>query len=292
VIDVYFGIANGTPRRSTLTAPAALQPIDLSPYARLGRIRSGGVPTDSFAIGLDDGSHAVIFGNAAGLPASLDLSALGADGTYLRTPLGPGGGFSSAATPGLLVGCGDLDGDGIDDLAMAYRQPSADGSPSRPVSLLRGRNSWPAEIDVSTSDPTLVQGRIVLRDLDGTPLTGLAGLRDRNGDGRRELLISLADAEGHDDKSGKALLVHGFALPAGVQTEFEIEDLVAPGRGLTLRGALPRSSGTLANGQSLGDIDGDGREDLVFGASLRQLGSNFFPNAPRVFLLRGSAMPQ
>jgi hypothetical protein len=199
VIDVHFGNASGTPRRSSLSAPAALQPIDLSPYARLGRIRSGGVPTDSFAIGLDDGSHAVIFGNAAGLPATLDLSALGSAGTYLRTPLGPGGGFNSAATPGLLVGTGDLDGDGIDDLAMAYAQPSADGSPARPVALLRGRSGWPAEIDVSSSDPALVQGRILLRDLDGVPLTGLAGLRDRNGDGRRELLISLADAEGHDD---------------------------------------------------------------------------------------------
>jgi CSLREA domain-containing protein len=291
VIDVHFGNASGTPRRSSLSAPAALQPIDLSPYARLGRIRSGGVPTDSFAIGLDDGSHAVIFGNAAGLPATLDLSALGSAGTYLRTPLGPGGGFNSAATPGLLVGTGDLDGDGIDDLAMAYAQPSADGSPARPVALLRGRSGWPAEIDVSSSDPALVQGRILLRDLDGVPLTGLAGLRDRNGDGRRELLISLADAEGHDDKTGKALLVHGFSLPAGVQTQVEIEDLVPPGRGLTLRGALPKNDGTLANGQPLGDIDGDGREDLVFGVRLRQVGSDFFPNGPRVFVLRGSVLP-
>jgi hypothetical protein len=117
-------------------------------------------------------------------------------------------------------------------------------------------------------------------------------MRDRNGDGRRELLISLADAEGHDDKSGKALLVHGFALPAGAQTELEIEDLVPPGRGLTLRGALPRTDGTLANGQSLGDIDGDGRDDLVFGASIRKVGSESFPNTPRSLILRGSALPQ
>lgn len=292
LVEVIYGNASGTPRRSSLSAPLSLQPVDLSPLARLGRIRSGGVPGDSFAIGLVDGSHAVIFGNGAGLPATLDLSALGAAGTYLRTPLGPGGGFNSAATPGLLVGTGDLDGDGIDDLAMAYAQPATDGSPVRPVALLRGRSGWPTEIDLTSSDPTLVQGRILLRDLDGVPLTGLAGLRDRNGDGRRELLISLADAEGHDDKSGKALLVHGFALPPGAQTEFEIEDLVPPGRGLTLRGALPKNDGTLANGQSLGDIDGDGRDDLVFGARIRKVGSESFPNTPRSFILRGSGLPQ
>jgi hypothetical protein len=292
LVDVIYGNASGSPRRSSLSAPTSLQPVDLSPLARLGRIRSGGVSADSFAIGLDDGSHAVIFGNAAGLPATLDLSALGAAGTYLRTPLGISGGFNPAATPGLLVGTGDVDGDGIDDLAMAYRQPSADGSPSQPVALLKGRSSWPAEIDVSSSDPTLVQGRILLRDLKGRPVTGLAGLRDRNVDGRGELLISLADAEGHDDKTGKALLVHGFALPPGAQTEFEIEDLVPPGRGLTLRGALRKNDGTLANGQPLGDIDGDGREDLVFGLSLRQHGSDSFPNTPRAFVLRGSALPQ
>jgi hypothetical protein len=291
-VDVIFGNASGTPRRSSLTAPTALQPIDLSPQARLGRIRSGGVPADSFAIGLVDGSHAVIFGNPTGLPPALDLGALGAAGVYLRTPRGPGGGFDSGISRGVVVGTGDLDGDGIDDLAMGYRQPSSDGSPALRVALLRGRAGWPTEIDVSSSDPALVQGRILLRDLDAEPLTGIAGLRDRNGDGRRELLLSLAAAEGHDDKSGKALLLHGFALPFAVQTELEIEDLVPPGRGLTLRGALRKSEGTLANGQPFGDIDGDGREDLVFGASIRKVGGELFPNGARTFLLRGSALPE
>lgn len=84
----------------------------------------------------------------------------------------------------------------------------------------------------------------------------------------------------------------GFALPAGVQTLLEIDDLVPFGRGLTLRGALRESEGTLANGRSLGDIDGDGREDLVFGASTRQTGFGLFANSPRTFVLRGSALPQ
>lgn len=291
-VDVFYGNANGTPRRSSLTAPAALQPIDLSPQARLGRIRSGGVPTDSFAIGLDDGSHAVVFGNAAGLPATLDLSALGSAGTYLRTPVPPSGLFGPQHIAGMPVAAGDLDGDGIDDVAIGYKPLAADGSPAIAVALLRGRAGWPAEIDVSSADPGLVQGRILLRDLAAEPLTGIAGLRDRNGDSRRELLLSLGFAEGHDEQSGKALLVHGFALPAGAQTQLEIEDLVPPGRGLTLRGALPRSDGTLANGQSLGDIDGDGRDDLVFGANVRKVGSEPVTSPARTFIVRGSALPQ
>ena len=281
-VDVIFGNASGTPRRSSLTAPAALQPVDLSPQARLGRIRSGGVPADSFAIGLDDGTHAVIFGSGAGLPPTLDLSTLGSSGLLLRTP---------QVARGVLVGAGDLDGDGIEDLALGHLQLATDGSPRPQVALLRGRAGWPAEIDATSSDPTLVQGRILLRDLDATPMTGLAGLRDRNADGRRELLLSLAAAEGHDDKSGKALLVHGFALPAGVQTQLDIDDLVPPGRGLTLRGAVSKPNGTLANGMPIGDIDGDGREDLVFGASIRKAGGEIFPNGPRTFVLRGSALP-
>ena len=291
-VDVFYGNASGTPRRSSLTAPTALQPIDLSPQARLGRIRSGGVPADSFAIGLDDGSHAVVFGNAAGLPATLDLSALGGAGTYLRTPVPPSGLFGPQHIAGMPVGAGDLDGDGIDDVTMGYKPLAADGSPAIAVALLRGRAGWPAEIDVSSADPGLVQGRVLLRDLKAEPLTGIAGLRDRNGDSRRELLLSLGFAEGHDEQSGKALLVHGFALPAGVQTQLEIEDLVPPGRGLTLRGALQRSDGTLANGQSLGDIDGDGRDDLVFGANVRKVGGEPVSSTARTFIVRGSALPQ
>jgi hypothetical protein len=223
----------------------------------------------------------------------LDLSALGTAGTYLRNPDANGASTGAPlSTPSLPVGIGDFDGDGIDDLAVAYPQRSTDGSPVQPVALLKGRSNWPAEINLASSDPTLVQGRIVLRDLGANPVSGLASLRDRNGDGRRELLISLAKAEGHDFQSGKALLVHGFALPAGAQTEFEIEDLVPPGRGLTLRGALRTDEGPLANGQSLGDIDGDGRDELVFGASVRKVGGELARYISRSFILRGSAIPQ
>ena len=282
-LEIIFGNAGGTPRRSVITAPAALQPILLARTPRLGRIRSGAVAADSFEVILGDGRRAVVFG-AAALPPTLDLGNLGAAGMYVsaldRLP-------ANAAT---LAALGDIDGDGIDDFGIAHSPRATDGSAQGRIEILRGRASWPASLDVGTSDPALIAGRIVLRGEGVGSINGLDALRDRNGDGRRELLISLGTAEGHAPQSGKAFIVHGPALPAGQQTVIEFDDEVPAGQGVTLRyGRF--DGGNWAILRTLGDIDGDGKDDIAYGADAND-GVDGLVRAGSAGVLRGSALPQ
>ncbi|MBK8066312.1 MAG: FG-GAP repeat protein [Rhodanobacteraceae bacterium] len=283
-IEIIYGIASGTPRRTQITAPAGLQPITLARTPRLGRIRTGAVPADSFEVILGDGQRAVVFGTAA-LPGTLDLGNLGAAGMYVsaahRLP-------ANAAT---LAALGDIDGDGIADFGIAHSPLAIDGSGQGRIEILRGRASWPASLDVGTSDPALIAGRIVLRGEGVGSINGLDALRDRNADGRRELLISLGLAEGHATQSGKAFIVHGPALPTGQQTVLEFDDEVPAGQGVTLRyGRF--EGGNWAILRTLGDIDGDGRDDFAYGADANEAVGDGLARAGSAGILRGSVLPQ
>lgn len=278
-VEVVYGLAGtGNPARTRITAPASMQPLSLARVPGLQALRGGSIR--SFSVALGNGGHALLF-SLAGRPAELSLAAPGGvPVSILRAA------HWRAPGDALLAGIGDFDGDGMADLAIAHRPPSSDGRPLGRVELLRGRVSWPANIDPGSHDSTVVQGRIQFRGESSDELlaTGLAGLADRNGDGRRELLVSFGLAEDSLLARGRAMIVHGFALPVGQQSVREIERRVPPGDGLTLENR--RILEALARGVALGDLDGDGREELVFGSA----GDD--GSTPVVHLIRGSALPQ
>jgi hypothetical protein len=137
----------------------------------------------------------------------------------------------------------------------------------------------------------VIQGRVVLRGSGVHAITSLDSLSDRNADGRRELLIGLAEAEGHAPGSGKAFVLHGFALPgigAGT-TVREIDDVVSIGAGLTIRNAT-FGSDALVQARNIGDHDGDGRDDIGFGAQTDDL-RGLIGRKGRLVIVRDSALP-
>lgn len=282
VIEVIYGIDVGETRRLQISAPAALQPLSITRSPGLGRIVGGGVPKESFEIALGDGRRAVMLSAPAfGL---FDLGNPGTAALFLSAP----DGLPSASAA--LAGLGDLDGDGIGEFGVARPRRVIDGQPSAQLEILRGRSNWPTAIDVSSSDPGLVAARIALSGEGTAAVSGLDTLADRNGDGRRELLVVLGAAEGHAAQSGKAFVIHTPALAGGIQVAAEVEDEVAAGQGLTLRYAR-FAGGRWAILRNFGDFDGDGVDDLVFGAEAHDAidGEARFGSTG---ILRGSALPQ
>jgi len=143
------------------------------------------------------------------------------------------------AEAGAALAVGDLDGDGVGDLAVGL--PGADGGRGAVV-LLRG----PASGTVAEIDADLV--------LTGVTETGAAGAAlasggDVNGDGRADLLVG---APGMED--GTAYLLEGLA--AGPLDEVAVASLVA------VRSFDDAGAGVAI----LGDIDADGFADIGVGA--------------------------
>lgn len=167
---------------------------------------------------------------------------------------------------------GDVNGDGIPDLAVAVDRfnPSAavtrgrcNPLPPQPkhedfVQVIFG-GSLPARVDLAH---VRVPGFRISTPAGTSGLgSALAGVGDVNGDGRADLLIG---APGDVDQPGRAYLVYGKASTSPVDVS-NLGD-----RGFTLAGPTGEQiyqAGMLVAGG--GDVNGDGHPDLLIGAQWR-----------------------
>ncbi|MCB9779370.1 MAG: FG-GAP repeat protein [Alphaproteobacteria bacterium] len=169
-----------------------------------------------------------------------------------RTPTGGWTGEDGDAA-GEAVAAGDVDGDGVDDVAV--------GAPGA------GR--------VDVLDGVLFAGGDgVLADADARWTASYAGavlaFADVDGDGRADLLVGAPDAA---SSAGAAWLLTD-PLDGGVLT------------GATLSLAAATGGDGLGSALGAGDVDGDGRVDLVLGASEDDAAGS---DAGAVYVLLGAA---
>ena len=197
----------------------------------------------------------VIFGQAGGFPASIDLSTL--DGSI---------GFSvSGAAIGRAVGGGaDFNGDGFDDLLFGAADTDVGYSYDQGAAFLvfGQAGSFGANVNLSAldgSDGFRVNG-LASYDFFGTSVSGLG---DVNGDGFDDVAFGAAGSAGDGgDYIGSSIVLFGQAGPVGPLFDGTTLDGL---NGFVVTDANPADySGSAISGA--GDVNGDGLDDILVGA--------------------------
>ena len=187
-----------------------------------------------------------MFGRATPVAVDIDVLALnGSDGLRID-------GLAGDSTGHRVDGAGDINGDGIADLLLDGRYV-----------VFGSRSSWPANFDLSSLDGH--NGFVIERgtELTGAGLSSVASGGDFNGDGIDDLLLTY---------------VERFNIPGGGASDYVLlyghrgafsttGTLLAAGAGQRFH--LNASGDGEYSGWSArfaGDVDGDGYDDLIFGA--------------------------
>ena len=191
------------------------------------------------------GASYVVFGKADG--SAVELSEIGGNnaGFVLNgVTMDDQSGFS-------VSGAGDVNGDGLDDILIGASGASY---------VVFGKTSGDAiELSDIADDAGFVINGVTMDDQSGFSVSG-AG--DINGDGLDDILIGANQADPNDDNSGASYLVFGKTDGNDVQ----LNSIVLGIRGFVINGASASDqSGASVSGA--GDVDGDGFDDLLVGAS-------------------------
>ena len=260
------------------TSLAGLGDIDADGLDDLALAFSFGMPPFQFE------TVFALFGDSAFVAFQPDTfvveDASAANGLRLTNSESPQTGFGTSIT-----GLGDFNGDGVDDFAV-----SAPRQGSGAVFVVFGNaaiaDSSEGLIDIQSLDGS--NGFAVLGGDDGAAFgTRITGAGDFDGDGLADLVVSERPTAG---APGRLHLVFGTAesLPAGVS----LDDAGAL-RTTRIRGVAGGDDFGLSSA-GLGDIDGDGRDDLAIGVpGLAEAFDGQPPAADtgRVFVLFGTADP-
>jgi len=224
------------------------------------------------------GDSYVIFGGSS-LPATIDLAALGTAGiTIFGADQNDNSGISMSSA-------GDVNGDGFDDLLIGANLADASGNRKYNAGdsyVIFGGASLPATIDLAT----LGTAGITIFGADAVDHSGrsVSSAGDVNGDGFDDLLIGAyrADASGNGKvNAGDSYVIFGGdSLPATI-------DLATLGTvGITIFGADASDQSGISV-SSAGDVNGDGFDDLLIGASFADASGNGKSNAGESYVIFG-----
>ena len=200
------------------------------------------------------GQSYVVFGSDAGFDAALELSSLdGHNGFALN------GIDADDESPSSVSGAGDVNGDGFDDLIVGVYM----ADPSGESYVVFGSNAgFDAAIELSSLDGS---NGFILNGIDSFDNSGfsVSGAGDVNGDGFDDLIIGAPRGNSNGYSSGESYVM--FGSNAGFDAAIELDNLDGS-NGFVLNGVDAHDfSGSSVSGA--GDVNGDGFDDLVIGAS-------------------------
>jgi Ca2+-binding RTX toxin-like protein len=207
--------------------------------------------------GSKSGASYVVFGQASGFAANIDLSSL--DGTIGFKLSGAAAGDYSGYS---VASAGDVNGDGFADVIVGAFYADPHGSASGASYVVFGKASgFAANIDLSSLDGA---SGFKLSGVAAADYSGLsvASAGDVNGDGFADLIIGAFYADPHGSKSGASYVVFGKASGFAANIDLSSLDGIT---GFKLSGAAAGDKSGLSLA-SAGDVNGDGFADVIVGA--------------------------
>jgi hypothetical protein len=219
------------------------------------------------------GAAYVIYGQLGATRGRLDLANLSASEGYTLFGAYDGVGISVSAA-------GDINGDGIDDLIIGAEGRDGGGRNSGGAFVVYGKAGAPrALVELTSLEPAdgfEIQGENP-RDLAGGSVSS-AG--DVNGDGIGDLIIGAVGADAGGDGAGMAYVI--FGQTGASRGLLDLSSLAAS-EGFVIQGDAP-FDGAGVRVSSAGDVNGDGIDDLIIGATGNDAGG---ANAGAAYVIYG-----
>ena len=210
--------------------------------------------------GDDIGQTVVIFGGSGvGAGGSLDISQLNGSNGFIIN------GIDDNDFSGWSVStAGDVNGDGKDDIIIGAPGADIDENDEGESYVIFGGTNIGAggSIDLSSLDGT---NGFVIKGIDKEDFTGfwVSDAGDVNGDGTGDIIIGATGADNIGRDAGESYVIYG-AQNIGSSGTLELSSLDGSNGFRIDGGSFSEFAGWEVS--SLGDINGDGKDDLIIGA--------------------------